>query len=113
MSEGIGELFDMQMNRPAPPLGQKVRSVNPALAEAIQRMLEKDPADGFQTMGEIERALLAVARHRRSGGRARRVAQAIVDDREAAGRSDPPASRTCRTRTARRRYRRAPPRWRR
>ncbi len=61
MSEGMGELFDMQMNRPAPPLASKVPGVNPALAAAIERALRKDPAERFQTMGELQRALLAVA----------------------------------------------------
>jgi serine/threonine-protein kinase len=61
MSEGMGELFDMQMNRPPPPLEGKVPGVNPALAAAIERMLRKDPAERFQTMGEVQRALLATA----------------------------------------------------
>ena len=61
MSEGMGELFDMQMNRPPPPLERKVPGVNPALAAAIEKMLRKDPAERLQTMGEIQRALLAAA----------------------------------------------------
>ncbi len=59
MSEGMGELFDMQMNRPPPPLESKVPGVNPALSAAIERALRKDPAERFQTMGEVQRALLA------------------------------------------------------
>jgi len=61
MSEGMGELFDMQMNRPPPPLEKKVPGVNPALAAIIERTLRKDPAERFQTMGEVQRALLAAA----------------------------------------------------
>ena len=61
MSEGMGELFDMQMNRPPPPLERKVPGVNPALAAAIEKMLRKDPAERLQTMGEVQRALLAAA----------------------------------------------------
>ena len=61
MSEGMGELFDMQMNRPPPPLASKVPGVNPALAAVIERSLNKDPAERFQTMGEVQRALLAAA----------------------------------------------------
>jgi len=59
VSEGIGELFDMQMNRTAPPLAQKVPAVNPALAQAIHRTLEKNPADRFQSMDELAQALAA------------------------------------------------------
>jgi serine/threonine-protein kinase len=61
ISEGMGELFDMQMNRPPPPLERKVPGVNPALAVAIEKMLRKDPAERLQTMGEVQRALLAAA----------------------------------------------------
>ena len=59
VSEGMGELFDMQMNRPPPPLDHKVPSVNPALAAAIERALRKAPAERFQTMAEVQRALVA------------------------------------------------------
>jgi serine/threonine-protein kinase len=59
VSEGMGELFDMQMNRPPPPLKRKVPSVIPALAAAIEKALRKDPAERFQNMGEVQRALVA------------------------------------------------------
>jgi serine/threonine protein kinase len=58
MSDGIGELFDMQMNRPPPRLEQKVPTVNPGLAAAIHKTLEKNPADRYQTMAELHRALV-------------------------------------------------------
>jgi serine/threonine protein kinase len=60
VSEGMGELFDMQMNRPPPPLERKVPGIAPALAEAILRTLRKDPAERFQSMAELQRALAAV-----------------------------------------------------
>ncbi len=78
ISEGMGELFDMQMNRPPPPLAGKVPGVNPALAAAIERSLRKDPAERFQTMGEVQRALLAAAATPASAGARARVATPIA-----------------------------------
>jgi serine/threonine-protein kinase len=57
VSEGIGELFDMQMNRPPPRLEERVPAMNLALAHTIHRTLEKNPTDRFQSMAELEGAL--------------------------------------------------------
>ena len=76
VSDGMGELFDMQMNRPPPPLERKHPGVIPALAEAIYKALKKDPAERFQTMSELQQALVAAIRaprprRRRRGRRPR------------------------------------------
>jgi len=59
VSDGMGELFDMQMNHPPPPLDRKVPGIAPALADLIYRALKKDPGERFQTMAELQRALIA------------------------------------------------------
>jgi serine/threonine-protein kinase len=92
MSEGMGELFDMQMNRPPPPLERKVPGVNPALAVAIEKMLRKDPAERLQTMGEVQRALLAAAAAPAVAVTRPRVATPIATVPSDAERSAPPSA---------------------
>jgi serine/threonine-protein kinase len=87
VSEGIGELFDMQMNRPAPPLVQKVPTVNPALAQAIHRTLEKNPADRFQSMDELGQALVAAG----DPAVGRSMTQAMSTTGGRLGRTNPPS----------------------
>jgi serine/threonine-protein kinase len=94
VSEGMGELFDMQMNRPPPPLEKKVPGVNPALAATIEKMLRKDPAERVQTMGEVQRALLASAATPASAPPRPRVATPLAAVRSAAERSATNPSRT-------------------
>ena len=59
VSDGMGELFDMQMNHPPPPLDRKVPGIAPALADLIYRALKRDPGERFQTMADLQRALVA------------------------------------------------------
>ncbi len=94
VSEGMGELFDMQMNRPPTPLEKKVPGVNPALAATIEKMLRKDPAERVQTMGEVQRALLASASAAASAPTRPRVATPLAAVRPAAERSATNPSRT-------------------
>jgi len=93
VSEGMGELFDMQMNRPPPPLPKKVPGVNAALAATIEKMLRKNPAERVQTMGEVQRALLAAASAPASAPPRPRVATPLAAVLPAPERSAPSASR--------------------
>jgi serine/threonine-protein kinase len=75
VSEGIGELFHMHMNVRQQPLGERVPSLPGGLSAAIDKALEKEPADRFADMGELQAALLAAlktapvpARAQASGG---------------------------------------------
>ena len=61
ISDGLGELFDMHMNRTAPPLARVSPDVGPALAAVIHRALQKKPADRFASMNDLQKALLAAA----------------------------------------------------
>ena len=93
VSEGMGELFDMQMNRPPPPLQKKVPGVNAALAATIEKMLRKNPAERVQTMGEVQRALLAAASAPANAPPRPRVATPLAAVSPAPDRSAPSASR--------------------
>ncbi|HET6150702.1 MAG TPA: serine/threonine-protein kinase, partial [Polyangia bacterium] len=87
VSEGMGELFDMQMNHPPPPLERKVPGIAPALADMIYRTLKKDPSERFQTMAELQRALVAA-------GEAPRPAAPPAPAVMTAAASSPPAAAT-------------------
>jgi tRNA A-37 threonylcarbamoyl transferase component Bud32 len=91
ISDGMGELFDMQMNRPPPPLERKHPAVNRALAEVIYKTLKKDPAQRFQTMAELQRALLAVNTAAAAHGVAP-IAAPAPRDQSAPAKSDPHAA---------------------
>ena len=97
VSDGMGELFDMQMNRPPPPLADKLPGVNPGLAEVIYKALKKDPAQRYQSMAELQRALLAV--DTAAPQRAAAVPVAAPAQRETStSEPDPPAGRSARAR---------------
>jgi len=58
VSDGIGELFDMHMNLPPPPLEHENPSVGAKLVRVVHKALEKDPVDRQQTMAELQRTLI-------------------------------------------------------
>jgi serine/threonine-protein kinase len=58
VSEGLGELLHMHMNVPAAPLSEHNPAVSPALAGAVAKAVEKDPAARHASMRTFQEALL-------------------------------------------------------
>ena len=59
IAEGFGQLIAQHIGHDAPPLTRWVDGVPASLASVVHKCLEKDPADRFQSMGELEAALAA------------------------------------------------------
>ena len=51
------EILEQHVSRPAPALGVLGRHLDTTLSRAVRRCLAKNPADRFQTAGELARAL--------------------------------------------------------
>ena len=62
MLEGAGEILAAHIHVPPMPLRAHEPSVPPALEEVVLRMMEKDPAQRYQTMAQVVDALNAVVR---------------------------------------------------
>ena len=60
----IPELIASVLDEPTPPLGDFVQGLPHGLAEVVERCLQKDPADRWQTAAELAVALLPFAPRR-------------------------------------------------
>ena len=57
LAEGAGEIIALQMFSPVQPLRERLASVSPEIEEIVMKLLEKEPADRYQTAGEVAAAL--------------------------------------------------------
>jgi len=63
-AEGSGEILAAHIHLPPPMPSTINRMLSPALEATILKLLEKNPDDRYQTMGDVIRALDAVTGHR-------------------------------------------------
>lgn len=61
VSEGFGELLNMHLNEPPPPLRQFAPQVSPEVEFAVKHMLAKRPGERYQSMAEVRGALASAA----------------------------------------------------
>jgi eukaryotic-like serine/threonine-protein kinase len=66
-TEGFGEMVHLHISAPPPPPRAYNPTIGPDLEEIILRALAKNPADRFQTMGEMQSALSGRPTGQRTG----------------------------------------------
>jgi hypothetical protein len=62
-AEGAGEIIALQMFSPPQPLTQRLASVSPQIEAIVMKLLEKEPADRYQSAAELVGVLTAAANH--------------------------------------------------
>ena len=73
-AEGAGEIIALQMFSPPQPLRDRLAQVSPELEAIVMKLLEKEPADRYQTAADVVAALTAV-----TGALASRVSVELPD----------------------------------